>query len=622
MSFCIFVFFTKTINAQLGFCSGSKGDPIFHEDFGSGSGTGNPLAAGITNYTYVVGDPQDGQYTISDQISQQIGSWHNSLPSTTVSNGRALIVNADYTAGLFYQTPISGLCENASYEFSAYLMNIFNAASGVCEGSGIPINVRFEIWNANDTQLLKQGSTGDIAGSSTAFWEQYAMTFQSQPGQNSIILKMFNNSEGGCGNDLAIDDIIFSSCGDLTTISPSNSTENEISLCEESLPQTISLEANPDFSVYSDHYYQWQRSPDGQTWNDIPGATQEQFSTTSIATDTYFRVQVAEDPVNLADNLCSTFSEVFYVEVIPIPPIPTSNGDVFSCDNGTPPQLSVSVSSPYEVNWFDSATSITPIATNTETFTPSENGTYFAEAYLPNSACNPGAKIQLNYNLYESPQLSADELIEICAGDSLELSTAISDVMYDWSTGATTPSITVFEEGSYSLTVTNSDGCTATKTFTVNFIQEPEITEILVDNGFIKILTLQEGNFLYSLDGNTFQTSNKFQVKEGGVYTAYVKDSEACGVSAREFPVLLYPKFITPNQDGANDIFQLKGTEYFSSSELLIFDRFGKLLFRQNGKRFLWDGSYNGKYLPSNEYWFMVTIEGMPSVKGHFSLIK
>ena len=131
MSFCIFVFFTKTINAQLGFCSGSKGDPIFHEDFGSGSGTGNPLAAGITNYTYVVGDPQDGQYTISDQISQQIGSWHNSLPSTTVSNGRALIVNADYTAGLFYQTPISGLCENASYEFSAYLMNIFNAASGV-----------------------------------------------------------------------------------------------------------------------------------------------------------------------------------------------------------------------------------------------------------------------------------------------------------------------------------------------------------------------------------------------------------------------------------------------------------------------------------------------------------
>ena len=265
----------------MGFCSGSKGDPIFQEDFGSGNGTGNPLAAGVTNYTYVVGDPQDGQYTISDQISQQINTWHNALPNTTASNGRALVVNADYTAGLFYQTPISGLCENASYEFSAYLMNIFNSSTGACPGTGIPINVRFEIWNATDTQLLKQGSTGDIAGSSNAFWEQYAMTFQSQAGQNSIILKMFNNSDGGCGNDLAIDDIIFRSCGDLTTITPVNSSENEISICEENLPQTINLEANPDFSIYSDHYYQWQRSNDGETWNDIPGANQAQFSTSS-----------------------------------------------------------------------------------------------------------------------------------------------------------------------------------------------------------------------------------------------------------------------------------------------------------------------------------------------------
>ena len=54
----------------------------------------------------------------------------------------------------------------------------------------------------------------------------------------------------------------------------------------------------------------------------------------------------------------------------------------------------------------------------------------------------------------------------------------------------------------------------------------------------------------------------------------------------------------------------------------VFFDRFGKLLFQQTGKRFFWDGSYNGKGLPSNEYWFIVNIEGMSTVKGHFSLIK
>ena len=64
-----FLLFFVSINtfAQLGFCTGSKGDPIFHEDFGSGSGTGPALDNGVTNYTYVTQDPQDGQYTISDQ---------------------------------------------------------------------------------------------------------------------------------------------------------------------------------------------------------------------------------------------------------------------------------------------------------------------------------------------------------------------------------------------------------------------------------------------------------------------------------------------------------------------------------------------------------------------------
>ena len=85
--------------AQLGFCTGSKGDPIFHEDFGTGNGTGPALSAGITTYQYVTEDPQDGQYTISSNIGQQIGSWHSYFPASTLSNGRALIVNADFNAG-------------------------------------------------------------------------------------------------------------------------------------------------------------------------------------------------------------------------------------------------------------------------------------------------------------------------------------------------------------------------------------------------------------------------------------------------------------------------------------------------------------------------------------------
>ena len=38
--------------AQLGFCSGSKGDAIFGENFGNGTNFGPALPSGVTNYPF------------------------------------------------------------------------------------------------------------------------------------------------------------------------------------------------------------------------------------------------------------------------------------------------------------------------------------------------------------------------------------------------------------------------------------------------------------------------------------------------------------------------------------------------------------------------------------------
>ncbi len=67
----IFFFVIGTMNAQLGFCSGSKGDPIFHEDFGPSTGTGEALPAGITTYTFVKLDPKDRVF-FSGQVTENI----------------------------------------------------------------------------------------------------------------------------------------------------------------------------------------------------------------------------------------------------------------------------------------------------------------------------------------------------------------------------------------------------------------------------------------------------------------------------------------------------------------------------------------------------------------------
>jgi len=122
-------------------------------------------------------------------------------------------------------------------------MNVYDPTSSVCDDGGIPINVKFQIWDETDTALLKGGNTGDISSTNSPVYKQYALTFRTKPGQNSVILKMFNNGVGGCGNDLAIDDIIFRSCGDLTKITSQGNSEPEFAVCESEAPVSLTLTA-------------------------------------------------------------------------------------------------------------------------------------------------------------------------------------------------------------------------------------------------------------------------------------------------------------------------------------------------------------------------------------------
>ncbi len=221
--------------AQLGFCTGSKGDPIFTENFGNGTNYGPALPAGVTNYTFVTGNPNDGFYTLYYRTNLY-STWHYSLDhtpdATNGTNGKSLIVNANAsTSGDFYKRTVTGLCVNTTFEFSSWLMNVYNPGSGFCGASEIPINVRFEIWNDTETILLGSGNTGNIIGTATPIWRQFALVFTTTS-ETSVVLKMKNNGLGGCGNDLAIDDIEFRSCGELTTVTSPPIVGNNYVTCE------------------------------------------------------------------------------------------------------------------------------------------------------------------------------------------------------------------------------------------------------------------------------------------------------------------------------------------------------------------------------------------------------
>jgi len=186
--------------------------------------------------------------------------------------------------------------------------------------------------------------------------------------------------------------------------------------------------------------------------------------------------------------------------------------------------------------------------------------------------------------------------------------------------------LTVNTEGMYTVDVASSDGCTVTRTIQVNAsniaaIQNIDIVE-LSDNNSIIVNVSGVGDYDYSLDNEYYQESNSFYTMEPGIYTVYVRDQNGCGIVTEDVSILGIPNFFTPNGDGYNDTWNIKGANaHFNSQTIIyIFDRYGKLIKQISPLGNGWDGTFNGKLMPSTDYWYSIELENEKIIKGHFSL--
>jgi gliding motility-associated-like protein len=104
----------------------------------------------------------------------------------------------------------------------------------------------------------------------------------------------------------------------------------------------------------------------------------------------------------------------------------------------------------------------------------------------------------------------------------------------------------------------------------------------------------------------------------------FVRDQNGCGiVGPIPVAVLGIPHYFTPNGDGFHDYWNVMGISPLSpnaSSIIYIFDRYGKLLKQINPIGLGWDGNYNDREMPSDDYWFSVQFKDGRKVNGHFAL--
>jgi gliding motility-associated-like protein len=155
------------------------------------------------------------------------------------------------------------------------------------------------------------------------------------------------------------------------------------------------------------------------------------------------------------------------------------------------------------------------------------------------------------------------------------------------------------------------------------------INDIIIEeastNNTITVLVSGEGDYEFALDYfGSYQDSNVFTNVTPGFHTVFIRDKNGCGIVEEVVSVLGFPKFFTPNNDGFNDTWQLYGvnSQFNQGTSVTIFDRYGKLISSFDNNSIGWDGTLNGKRLPSSDYWFVAKLPNGKEYRGHFALVR
>ncbi len=334
-------------------------------------------------------------------------------------------------------------------------------------------------------------------------------------------------------------------------------------------------------------------------------------------------VESGEYSVVVDLNGC-TYKDAIYVEAIPFPKYSI---DVLGVDCDTK-VITLDVNTEEENVEYLWSTGET-----TKTIKVNKGGDYSIVVRKKGSVSNPkdevGCSIAKNIELKNQffEDLSSEEEINLCAGDSVTLKPNHEFESILWSTGATTPSITVKEGGIYEATITNKYYCNDKLTYDIIIDEGPEVTKVDVQEEYVAFEF--EGGvapFEYFVDDSQVYSKNIANDFTEGTHTLYIRDVNGCDCSEEFFvkdPIAVID-IVTPNGDGFNDTWEVEDLKRYPRSMVRIYDRYGRLMHKSPGVSLNWDGRFNGNNVPATDYWYHIDLfgDGRTVYTGHFALIR
>ena len=229
------------------------------------------------------------------------------------------------------------------------------------------------------------------------------------------------------------------------------------------------------------------------------------------------------------------------------------------------------------------------------------------------------------------PDLGGDA--SICEGQSKTFSLIETFSLYLWQDGSTQRDFSTAESGLVSVTVWDKYGCQGSDTVLLDIYPLPLVnlgrdTVICGDNS----LMLNAGDHLL-YQWSTGETTNPLQVFAGEkVLWVKVTDLYGCQnsdtIRILACNPLLYLEPITntftPNNDKIHDTWQIKNIELFPDASIKIYDRWGRLVYHvDKGYQNDWDGTFNGKELPMDTYYYILDLNtGDEPITGTVTIVR
>ncbi len=180
----------------------------------------------------------------------------------------------------------------------------------------------------------------------------------------------------------------------------------------------------------------------------------------------------------------------------------------------------------------------------------------------------------------------------------------------------------------YTVHIFHSNGCSNMVEFTMESYEPLTLTaEATGPNEVTAIAAGGYGGYEYFFQGESQGTDNIFLSNQDALVEVRVVDARGC-VATASIPFIFtgkleIPNFFTPDNNGMNDEWEIGNREFFPNIEVKIYDRYGRVVAILD-QITNWDGTYEGKELPSGDYWYVVNQNDDRETRfvGHFTLYR